>query len=589
MSNHEPNLSADLADAAESSRPHPRSRLISVACASVVILTTVVSRPVSSEEVFLTIGGGPEPASNQVSIEKCVELFASVLEETCPAAERMTFFADGDIAKRDVQFLDPNDDPSVAMRWVARLIGDESELSMRYRDSELGNVTGPARKAYLKQTFFELADRLTAGDRLVIYVAAHGGPPEDDYSSYGYDDDFDADDYYSSYASAPSNVFNTTIALWNNESLSAEELSLWLDDFDPEVEVVMIMAQCFSGGFARTLFHSADPKRAWSPARRCGFFSQRHTLPSTGCTPLVDETEYEDYSTHLLQAIRGADAEGTTIHADIDGDGQVSMREAHAHAMLTADSMDVPLTTSDMLLRKFSKIGDIPEASDDETSGESPGFFRSLFGGGKADDKTTPPRGSANDRSQSLHRGMTIDQIAGRADSIHGHVMDELSSELNVDADTTVAKLTTRSRRLRKAAADAETRWAQQQTVREGIVQEIYGAAVREYPELESNFHPMIVSICQDHDAAERFVHFIQTYPGTQAFETADEKTKRLETKSEKADNRSAKFRRLVATVESSMLLQNLDLEASPAIANRVREVLEMEGKPLSRCEASAE
>mgnify|MGYP003334104021 CR=1 FL=1 len=40
---------------------------------------------------------------------------------------------------------------------------------------------------------------------------------------------------------------------------------------------------------------------------------------------------------------------------DADGNGEVSFDEAHAQALIAAETIDIPLKASDMLLRQFSR------------------------------------------------------------------------------------------------------------------------------------------------------------------------------------------------------------------------------------------
>ena len=66
--------------------------------------------------------------------------------------------------------------------------------------------------------------------KILSCVTAHGGEGPDD------------------------NPRNTTISCWNNESITREEFTLWLDELPDHVSVVLVMAQCYCGGFADTIF-----------------------------------------------------------------------------------------------------------------------------------------------------------------------------------------------------------------------------------------------------------------------------------------------------------------------------------------------
>src|SRR5690606_29793376 len=54
----------------------------------------------------------------------------------------------------------------------------------------------------------------------------------------------------------------------------------------------------------------------------------------------------------FLHALRGLDRDGHALpRADLDGDGAVSLLEAHAHARVLGSSIDVPTLTSERFLR----------------------------------------------------------------------------------------------------------------------------------------------------------------------------------------------------------------------------------------------
>ncbi|NJN20892.1 MAG: hypothetical protein HC812_06460 [Leptolyngbya sp. RL_3_1] len=92
-----------------------------------------------------------------------------------------------------------------------------------------------------------------------------------------------------------------------------------------------MMAQCFSGAFANLIYEGGDPEGPVALQTRCGFFATVETRPSVGCTPLVNEADYEDYSSSFFAGLSGRDRVGNPApSADYDQDGQVTYAEAHA-------------------------------------------------------------------------------------------------------------------------------------------------------------------------------------------------------------------------------------------------------------------
>ena len=110
----------------------------------------------------------------------------------------------------------------------------------------------------------------------MIYFTGHGGAAEDP-NEYGYgDDDYEYENYgYEDYGyeeEQPYNEHDTVAYFWDEGEMTASDLSEELDRLDPGVTVVMVMVQCFSGGFAHTIFHQADADLAWR--RTLAFYAE---------------------------------------------------------------------------------------------------------------------------------------------------------------------------------------------------------------------------------------------------------------------------------------------------------------------------
>ncbi|MEZ6061538.1 MAG: hypothetical protein R3C19_14425 [Planctomycetaceae bacterium] len=300
-----------------------------------VSLTASVGNFATAEDFFLTIGGGYTQTENQVSLENNVRLFQRTLADL-HLGERSNdiYFSDGADSTPDVQVVDPQSVPK-ANRLMAEFFGSDDDLGLFYRNHQIPRVRAAASPANIRQWFAETGSRMKSGDRLVLYVTAHGHRSDD-----------------------RNNAFNTSIATWNNTSVKMAEFVRMLDRLPAGVQVVTIMVQCYAGGFARYIFNDGDPARGVSRQARCGFFATVHDRPAAGCTPEVDEASYVEYSTYFFAALSGQDRSGAAIRApDYNSDGVVSFDEAHAYTMLTADTIDVPVTTSSEFLDVNSRIG----------------------------------------------------------------------------------------------------------------------------------------------------------------------------------------------------------------------------------------
>ena len=301
-------------------------------------LLCVVSLPsgAAARDFFLTIGGGHSRESNQASLEKNVLFYQQVLkEQNIPAAQQSVYFASGIPGSNDVQAVDAASLPK-ANRLMAEFFGTERDLGMHYRTSEVPDVRGATTRENIQNWFIGVGKSLKAGDRLILYVTAHGEKSED-----------------------RKNPYETSIMLWNDEKLTVSEFVALLDSLPEGVSVVAVMVQCYTGGFARFIYDKADPENGLAKQNRCGFFATVHDRVAAGCTPDVDETTYVEYSTYFWEAQAGHTRAGKPIVApDYDGDGTVSFAEAHAYTVLNADTIDLPLTTSSEFLSVESKFQD---------------------------------------------------------------------------------------------------------------------------------------------------------------------------------------------------------------------------------------
>src|SRR4029453_14151341 len=92
----------------------------------------------------------------------------------------------------------------------------------------------------------------------------------------------------------------------------------------------------------------ANPPGGAAPGNRCGFFASTWDRPANGCDPDPERGRQEGYSLHFLEAPRGQDRAGAPVAGlDLDGDGKVSLLEAHTRARIASRSLDVPPPTSE--------------------------------------------------------------------------------------------------------------------------------------------------------------------------------------------------------------------------------------------------
>ncbi len=266
---------------------------------------------------FIAAASGPVPELNQVSLEQDIALAAEVLGP----GGRVLFGAGP--GTPTVQILgEPREVDAVAAA-LAELFSPRGDRDLRYRATRLVEAE-PATA----DTLLGALDHALAGgpEPLLVYLGGHGNLGD-----------------------LPR---HNTVSLWAQSELSVVELTSHLDQSPRPVRLVI--TTCFSGGFAEVIFRGADEAQGASPDERCGLFAAPWDLEATGCDPNPDRAAQDGYGLHFLEALRGRDREGKPLPLatlDLDGDGRVSLLEAHTRARIASSSADVPTATAERWLR----------------------------------------------------------------------------------------------------------------------------------------------------------------------------------------------------------------------------------------------
>ena len=278
---------------------------------------------------ILIFGGGYSASGNQISLESNVRYFRKIRDNIGLAnASIYTYFADGKDAGRDLQFFDPSFSVPDINLVFAELFGKTNGIANQYRTNQL-NPNGSSSIANVDQWFDQIKkSKLTKKN--LIYFTGHGGKGD------------------------TKNPHNTTAYLWSNVKLKVADFVKKLDQLPLKQSTILIMVQCYSGGFANVLFENGDPKKEMSKHARAGFFSTIQTRVAAGCTPDIREENYQEYSTSFWEALSGESRIGKKINKpDYNLDGKTSLMEAHSYVSINSNTIDIPIKTSDVLLRKF--------------------------------------------------------------------------------------------------------------------------------------------------------------------------------------------------------------------------------------------
>lgn len=300
---------------------------------------TQVTPPTTAPPLLaLTVGGGPEPRYNQVAIESNVRYFHDLL----PAGARETIlFADGKTDTPSVTYLDAPTTPAPAERAFRFLFNEPLVIQPeRRRAPRLPLLSGPTRQDAITDAVGRLAataKTTPTNAPVLLYFTGHGSTPRS------------------------GDLDNNRFDLWGGGALTVRETAPLVAQLPAGRPVVLVMVQCYAGAFGNLLFERGDPKGEFVDRDLCGFFATVKERPAAGCTPEVNEAEYRDFSSSFFAALSGRDRVGRTIAvtaADYDKNGRVGMNEAFAYALLNEPTIDIPVATTDVFLRRFVPLSD---------------------------------------------------------------------------------------------------------------------------------------------------------------------------------------------------------------------------------------
>lgn len=167
----------------------------------------------------------------------------------------------------------------------------------------IDDIKYAATKQNISLVFDELSEKIRAGDNLFIYTIDHG-------------DTINNESY---------------LCLWG-ERISARDFATEVNKISEQCIINTVMGQCFAGGFS-----------GWLNMRenRVSTFAVPHNKPSYNYQGLP----YDMFVYLFTSAINGRNPYGTLVNADLNNDGEISMREAFVFAR-DNDNLDDPFQVS---------------------------------------------------------------------------------------------------------------------------------------------------------------------------------------------------------------------------------------------------
>ncbi len=480
--------------------------------------------PAEGKDHYLVLAGGQSAANNQVSLEKNVLFFRKVLKETDPTATLTEYFSSGNEDIRSVQFESAETDVPPANEYMARLFASTDYLKLQYRQHQLGKVAGVTSSANLQGWFDEHEKNFESGDRLVIYATAHGGRSRDKQKPD-----------------------NTMLLLWNRQSIDVRGLQENLKKLPKDITVILVMAQCFSGGFAHTIFNDTESDSGNFDPSVCGFFATVTSREAAGCTPDINEEAYDEFSSHFWAAMRGEDRLGNPIgSADYDGNGQVSFDEAYAYTVLASRNIDIPMKTSGAFLRARSQFPD--------------------------------DKGVSND--QLLKRHTPYSRALALAEPVERKLLEGLSERLGLKGESRYAAAEKEAGEIEGKRADLKKQYDAKKRVWEGHRNSIRSTLYGRWPELSNLFTEQSIGLLTE--ASQDFVDVVESHPRFKAWNKVAMEREAIDEERFALEKEWVQYIRFLRAHNNAVLAENLRILADPDDLSRFKKIRQAERGGMS-------
>ena len=511
---------------------------------------------------ILIAGGGYSPSGNQISLESNVKYFRRVMGIlNLGKAETRTLFADGRDKGRDLQFADPAFRIPEMNGILAELVGSTRGLSHQYRSNEL-NADGPALLTEFDKWFDSTSKN--PGKEALLYFTGHGGKGD---------------------KKTPD---NTTAHLWNSQKVKVRDFVKRLDKLPKEMPVTLVMVQCYSGGYANVIFKDGDPKKGMSDHARSGFFATVQDRVAAGCTPDIQEKNYKEYSTSFWEALCGESRIGDPVEKpDFDGNGFTSYSEAHAHVILTSDTIDIPIKTSGAFLRRFSKSAQ-PKPAKPEKKSDSNGTVTKACeeevgteeDNPKEDTKEKPEEAEKSKKEDWLTVESSFEKLLKLASPVDRAVLEGLSTQLELKGDNRAKAARDLTKKLedgRKAFAEKKKKPDEE---RKRIKIKLSGQIRKRWPEVGNPYHPTVRKLLRSKGSKE-LLELVKKDDEWGKYKKAKSESAGLEKKRFELERKKVKCMRFQRVLENVVLEANLPLVEDEKTLTRYKELCELETRTL--------
>lgn len=503
----------------------------------------LVSSPARADTHLLTFAGGPNPESNQTSLEQNVLYFRRTLTVLGLAkVPHEEFFADAGQSPHAVQ-IHVNRSPGEELTDdLAAILNPDAERDIRFRAAAIPSLAGPATLDALARWFDTTGKNLPPHSRLVFYFTGHGGTVNMNMPGMG-GGPAGRGARGGRRAAPVADPRVTTLLLWDSPDVTVTDFEKQLDKLDPTTDVTLLMVQCHSGGFANVLYDNANPKNGLARQPRCGFFASTADRPAAGCTPDIDREDYEEFSTGFFAALSGITRDGKKIaRPDYDGDHQTSLADAFAFVVLTSNTIDTPITTSDQFLRDNSSL-------------------------------------PANSRNGLLGKDAAYPDLLAAADPFHKAILEGLSQTLELTGDNRTDQARALLAQIEKDRAALDRQHTQLDRQFENARNQLRTALAARWPELAVPLHPEFEKILNaEAPAMHKYLESLRPW---QTYQQLDTQLGALNDQDTALEKKSIKLLRLLYAADSVALAHNLQKSGKPEAQSLYTDLLARENRPL--------
>ena len=523
-----------------------------------VPVASKVSATLTAEEKkhpfnLLVFGGGYSPSGNQVSLESNVKYFRRIRSSMgLGEAAMKTFFADGKSKDRDLQFFDPSFRIPEVNQIMAELLGSSRGIANQYRNNDLQADDSSSLVALDKW----INERKKQGGKQtnLIYFTGHGGKAD------------------------KKTPHNTTAYLWNNARLKVADFVKKLDQLPKEQSCIFVMVQCYSGGYANVIFKGGDPKKGLSEYPRAGFFATVKDRVAAGCTPDIREKNYKEYSTSFWEGLCGESRIGKKIKKpDFDKDGKTSLAEAHAYVILKSDTIDIPIKTSDVFLRRFSSLTP-PKDKDSNKTSALGSKTSSVVAKLPKETKSEETKEASSCAPADLFHSVT-EELKGllKGTGVESRaVVNGLSRKLKLtqpDRHEEAKKLIASLKKKRSTLSEQKKKHDEER----GKIKRTLALKLRkEWPEFKNLHHPTITSLYRNPKAAQ-VKELVDRDGSWTRYKELSGKSKKLESERFLLEKKEVLVMRLIRELETIVLAKNLPLINPPNIVGSYEKLTELE------------